>query len=131
MWQKLIVKGSPMHAGNEFAPRSPRKPFSLRTFLADEAGNIEAASYILIVTILGFGMICGLTTIRDQFTQAFGDVGVAMATVNQSYTINMTFAQIGGGTTTKSFGYVDAVSPVVTPGAGPDGMQICGPATSE
>jgi len=78
---------------------------ALRT---DEAGSIEAMSYVLITAIVGLGMIIGLATFRDGVTQSMGDVADALATVNQTYTVSMTFAQINGGTTSKNFGYTDS-----------------------
>uniref|UniRef100_A0A7C4LIW6 Flp family type IVb pilin n=1 Tax=Schlesneria paludicola TaxID=360056 RepID=A0A7C4LIW6_9PLAN len=97
----------------------------------DEQGTVDAMTYILIVTLVGIGMICGLTTIRDQVTQAFGDTADALATVNQTYTVTMTFATIGGGTVVQTFGYVDPPPPPPVPGQAPQGMLICAPATSE
>lgn len=104
---------------------------SHKAFCLDERGTMDAMTYILMVTIVGIGMICGLTTLRDQLTQAFGDSAQAIATFNQSYTVNMTFAQLGGGTVVVSYGYVDTVPPPQTPGQPPLGIQICLPATSE
>jgi Flp pilus assembly pilin Flp len=106
-----------------------RRAASLRR---DEQGTVDAMTYILIITLVGIGMICGLTTIRDQVTQAFGDTADALASVNQTYTVTMTFATIGGGTVVKTFGYIDtSPKPTPVPGQAPQGMLICAPATSE
>lgn len=43
-------------------------------------------SLILMVTLLGLGVIVGLTTIRDQVVQELGDISMALEALNQSYT---------------------------------------------
>lgn len=97
----------------------------------DESGSIEAAAYVLMTSIVGIGMIVGLAAYRDGITQSFGDLADAMEAVNQSYTVHMTFAQIGGGTTTLNFGYVDTQPPAPVAGQAPAGMNLLQPATSE
>jgi len=102
-----------------------------RRLRRDERGSIEAMSYIFMVPIVGIGMICGLSTVRDQLSQAFGDVADAVLSFDQSYTVTMTFAQIGGGTTVKTFGYVGNPGVTQTAGTGPGDMPLCQPATDE
>jgi hypothetical protein len=55
---------------------------------ADEAGAIISAELILVVTILVLGMVVGLTTLRNQVIQELGDVAIAIAKVNQSFSFS-------------------------------------------
>ena len=43
-------------------------------------------SLVLICAILVIGVTVGLTSFRDQLAQEFGDVAVAIESLNQSYT---------------------------------------------
>jgi hypothetical protein len=54
----------------------------------DDAGVVVSAELILVATILVIGMIVGLTTVRDQVIQELGDVALAIASVNQSYSFS-------------------------------------------
>ena len=98
---------------------------------ADESGFMEALNYILITAIVTVGTIAGLTTFRNEIMQGFGDISDAMQTVNQSYTVNMTFAQIGGGTTVKSYGFTDTIPASPVAGSPPACMNLTAPATPE
>jgi Flp pilus assembly pilin Flp len=102
-----------------------------RRFHADESGSMEAMAYLFLVVVVGIGVVCGLTTLRDQVSQAFGDIGDAMASVNQTYTVTMTFAQIDGGTTTVTYGYAGSGSVTQTAGTGPGDMELCVAASDE
>jgi hypothetical protein len=103
-----------------------------KTLSSDESGTIDAMAYIFMVTIIGIGLVVGLTSVRDQLVQGLGDVADAMASVNQSYTVSMTFAQLNGPNIVQTFSYVDTVSPVTqTPGQAPHGIVICGAAQGE
>lgn len=51
----------------------------------DEAGVMNSAELILISTLLIIGTIVGLVTFRDQIVQEFGDLGLAVGKLNQSY----------------------------------------------
>ena len=77
----------------------------LQTLWFDEDGAASAMSLLLIVTILALGAIVGLTTIRDQVVQELGDIGMALESLNQSYT-----------TPTSTF-----VDPTPFPNVDPDG----------
>lgn len=59
-------------------------------------GSVEGGAYLLLITIVGIGMVCGLVTMRDQFAQQFGDVASALEQVNQSYSFTV-------GTTTSLY----------------------------
>ena len=54
----------------------------------DESGAIISAELILVITILVLGMVVGLTTVRDQVIQELGDVALAIASINQSYSFS-------------------------------------------
>jgi Flp pilus assembly pilin Flp len=60
----------------------------LKQLWADEAGAIISAELILVVTILVLGMVVGLTTLRDQVVQELGDVALAIASINQSFSFS-------------------------------------------
>ena len=60
----------------------------LKQLWADEAGAIISAELILVVTILVLGMVVGLTTLRDQVIQELGDVALAIASINQSFSFS-------------------------------------------
>jgi Flp pilus assembly pilin Flp len=60
----------------------------LKKLWADETGAIISAELILVVTILVLGMVVGLTTLRDQVTQELGDVALAIASINQSFSFS-------------------------------------------
>jgi hypothetical protein len=54
----------------------------------DEAGFVVSAELVLIATILVLGMIVGLVSVRDQVVQELGDVALAFARINQSYSFS-------------------------------------------
>jgi len=60
----------------------------LRKLWRDEAGVMSSAELILISTLLLLGSIVGLTTMRDQVVQEFGDLGLAVGHLNQSYSVD-------------------------------------------
>jgi hypothetical protein len=69
---------------------------SLRAWLNDTTGSVDAASFILMVTIVALGILCGAATFRDQLVQEFGDIAVDLENLDQSYSITI-------GTVTSSF----------------------------
>jgi len=54
----------------------------------DERGEVTYVAVILIYTILGLGAIVGLVTVRNQFVQEFGDLGMALDQLDQSYSVD-------------------------------------------
>ncbi|MDA0586712.1 MAG: hypothetical protein O3C17_01755, partial [Planctomycetota bacterium] len=68
----------------------PLKNSAVRLF-RDDAGVLSSIDYILFVTILTIGSVVGLATVRDGVMQEFGDIGVAIETLEQSYTVDITF----------------------------------------
>jgi hypothetical protein len=51
----------------------------------DEGGEASTLSLILICTIIAIGALVGLTTLRDQLVQEFGDLGMAIESLDQSF----------------------------------------------
>jgi Flp pilus assembly pilin Flp len=54
----------------------------------DDLGAVVSAELVLVMTLVVLGMIVGLTTLRDQIVQELGDVALAVASANQSYSIS-------------------------------------------
>ena len=53
--------------------------------LNDEAGFIVSAELVLVSTIVGLGMIAGLSEVAHGVNQELEDVGSAVGSVNQSF----------------------------------------------
>lgn len=51
----------------------------------DESGAIVSTEIVLVVTILGLGMIAGLTSVRNSVVTELADIGQAVSDVNQTY----------------------------------------------
>jgi hypothetical protein len=90
-----------------------------------EDGVLSGADYIITVSIITIGSIIGLATVRDAVLQEFGDIGVALENVSQTYTVNITFA--GGATNT--FGFTDGAAPTDTDGNAPGDISLSVPIT--
>lgn len=98
----------------------------------DETGALHAGDYILIVTIVCVGAVAGLATVRDGVVQDLGDAAIALETLDQSYTVTMTFGTLDpdADPIVKTFGYLDEPpdeSLLDNPGEGPHGIEICNP----
>lgn len=52
----------------------------------DEAAFVVSTDLVLISCILVLGMMVGLVSLRDQVVQELGDVGAAIAVLQQTYT---------------------------------------------
>lgn len=74
----------------------------------DEAGFIVSAELVLIATILVLGLIVGLVSVRDQVVQELGDIALAFARINQSYS----FSGITGHTSSTAGSLMDDTSDV-------------------
>lgn len=71
----------------------------------DESGSTDIVGLIFITAIVGIAGMVGLVQIRDQVTQQFGDVAVALDNVDQSFSYTI---QIGNPVvTTITSSYVD------------------------
>ncbi|NLF72821.1 MAG: hypothetical protein GX575_27615 [Candidatus Anammoximicrobium sp.] len=51
----------------------------------DQSGETSIMSLVLICAILVIGVTVGVTSLRDQLAQEFGDVAAAIQSLNQSY----------------------------------------------
>ena len=58
----------------------------LKSLIHNEDGYVQSTEFLLLILIVGFGAIVGLTTFRDQMTQELADTGVALEQLDQSYT---------------------------------------------
>ena len=57
----------------------------LKKLWNDEAGAIVSLEIVLVGTILGIGVITGLTSLRDAVITELADLGGAIAWLDQSY----------------------------------------------
>ena len=98
----------------------------LRKVWADESGFVVSAELVLVSTLLGVGMIAGLTSLRNQVAQELTDVGQAIGSISQSYAY--------GGICKPYMAYTDGScyndktdfcqEPCQTPGCEPGGLII-------
>lgn len=61
---------------------------TLIQFLQDDRGSSTVSGVLLMYTILAFGTVVGLVTLRDQVVQEYGDTSVALESLDQSYRVN-------------------------------------------
>lgn len=94
---------------------------TLQDLIDDEFGSMDVCGYIFMVTILAIGGIVGLATFRNGVVQEYGDVGLALRNINQSFSIGL--PAIGYVTShdddTPEDGYEDSDS-----GAPPPGLNL-------
>jgi Flp pilus assembly pilin Flp len=76
----------------------------LKNFWNDEAGAIISAELVLVLTIAVLAMVTGLASLRDAVVTELGDVGAAIGSVDQSYTVNGILAH---SSAVSSFGFAD------------------------
>ena len=88
----------------------------------DDDGGTYAFSVIIFTTVVGIGAITGLSTVRDQIVQQFGDIAVALENLDQSYD-----AGIYGSYTSS----VEPAPPVDISGNPPDGIAFSSAPSSE
>lgn len=62
----------------------------IKQLIHDERGVTSALSLILLATIVCLGAIVGLTVVRNQVAQEFGDIAVALDNVDQSFSAIVT-----------------------------------------
>ena len=60
----------------------------LKRLWNDESGAIVSLEIVLVGTILGIGVITGLTSLRDAVITELADLGGAISWLDQSYTIH-------------------------------------------
>jgi Flp pilus assembly pilin Flp len=78
----------------------------LKNFWVDEAGAALSAELVLIITIAVIGLVTGLSSLRDAVVTELADVGAAIGSVDQTYTVGGIVAHSSAVT---AFGYTDAV----------------------
>lgn len=69
--------------------KSPPTTTWWKRLRTDESGAVNAASYLLLATIVGIGMIVGLVVVRNQIVQELGDIAVALESLDQSYSFTI------------------------------------------
>lgn len=57
----------------------------LKRLWNDESGAIVSLEIVLVGTILGIGVITGLSSLRDAVITELADLGAAIGTLDQSY----------------------------------------------
>ena len=60
----------------------------LKNFWNDEAGAVISAELAIVLTITVIGMVTGLSSLRDAVILELADVGAAIGSLNQSYTVS-------------------------------------------
>ncbi len=58
---------------------------TLKALWSDESGAIVSTEIVLVITILGIGMIVGLTTLRNDVVTELADTAQAISNIDQSY----------------------------------------------
>ena len=56
-----------------------------RRLLHDDRGAVYASQMMLLTAILVIGVITGAVSLRDAMVQSYGDAGMALQNLNQSY----------------------------------------------
>lgn len=92
----------------------------------DEVGSLYTMEVIFVSLLLVFGAVAGLTSYRDGVVQELGDTSVAISSIDQSFSYDLT---TGGGTVTRSFTDTNTLTdPAAT---APAGISLTTAATSE
>ena len=77
----------------------------MKNFWNDEAGAIISAELVLVLTIAVLAMVTGLSSLRDAVVTELADVGAAIGSVDQSYTVEGILAH---SSFVADFGFTDA-----------------------
>ncbi|WP_339731843.1 hypothetical protein [uncultured Gimesia sp.] len=93
-----------------------------RQFWNDESGSISPFATVLMMTILIVGILPGVVTLRDHIVQKFGDMAVALESIDQSYSYTV------DGVTSE---YVDTNSLTDPVGDAPAGLDLTISASNE
>ena len=91
----------------------------------DQSGAVVSAELVIIATILVLGVIVGLTTVRDQVVQELGDLAIAVASLNQSYSFS---GITGHHSSTAGSLFIDLLDDCDGPdaaGAEPACIEVC------
>jgi len=87
---------------------------SLKTLWQDQRGVVTSGELVLMSTILLIGMIVGLTTLRDQVVQEFGDAALSVGALDQTYSFAGTMFdgnQVAGSDFTDFTDFCDGTDP--------------------
>ena len=82
----------------------------MRQLWKDELGFIVSAELVVVSCILVLGLMVGLVSVRDQVVQELGDVGAAIAVLQQGYewfSITSHTASIAGSQLTDTTDFCD------------------------
>jgi len=85
----------------------------------DDAG-IVAFEYLLVATIIGLGLVVGLSAVSAALNVQLTELGQAILTLNESYSIstqsNCQAIKYGGGASQSTFGNLtySTASPTIT-----------------
>ena len=76
----------------------------------DEAGSVNSAELVMIITLLAIGLIVGMKSFRDSAVTEFADLAQGLSNLNQSYSISAITVNLGaaGTITTASSFFTDA-----------------------
>jgi hypothetical protein len=87
----------------------PDMKMSARKGRTGQSGFVVTAELLLITTVLGLGLLTGMTKLRDQTLAELSDTGSAIGAINQSYTMDGT-EWVTGGTVAEvaGFAFTDA-----------------------
>lgn len=86
------------------------------TFWDDQRGTIELSSWIGLVIMVALGLLVGLSNIRMEITQQFGDVAQALEALDQSYSYTV-------NNVTNSYSDT-SIYGAPTPGNAPAGLEV-------
>jgi len=93
-----------------------------RQFWSDQEGSVSPFATVLMVTILVIGIIPGISTLRDHIVQNYGDVAVALESLDQSYSYTV------NGVTSE---YIDPGKPEDKDEEAPAGLDLTISASGE
>ena len=80
----------------------------LRNLWNDEVGAVISTELTLVTTVLGLGLVTGLTSLRDSVVTELMSVGSAINHLDQSYTVG---GVQGPSSSTPTMFYTDNISP--------------------
>ncbi len=89
---------------------------TMEIFWHDQRGSIELSSWIALIVMVALGLLVGLSNVRMEITQQFGDVAQALETLDQSYSYT-----VNNVTSTYSDTNVYGTP---TPGNAPAGLEV-------
>jgi hypothetical protein len=91
----------------------------LRKLWRDTRGEVSVIANILLLTVLALGVSVGLVTLRNQIVQEFGDLSVALDSLDQSWSVP------GGGS------YLDSTDWEDPPDTEPAELDVQVPSSGE